>query len=210
MSGVDNMISEKRKPPLERACLLWHDAKIRNCHLSTTSPCFSFGFLAMSLPSQGYEGFRSTRDLSMKAVIQRVTASHVQVKGEVIGEAGPGLLILLGISRSDDEKDADYLSEKIAHLRIFEDDEGKMNRSLIETGGEIMIVSQFTLLGDCRKGRRPSFVEAAPPDKAKELYEYFVNQLRQKGIPVATGQFQARMAVSLVNDGPVTLIVESK
>jgi len=146
----------------------------------------------------------------MRAVIQRVTASDVQVKGTVIGKTGPGLLVLLGISRSDDEKDSDYLSDKIAHLRIFEDDEGKMNRSLIETGGEIMVVSQFTLFGDCRKGRRPSFVEAAPPDRAEGLYEYFVNQLRQKGIDVATGRFQARMAVSLVNDGPVTLIVESK
>ena len=101
----------------------------------------------------------------MKAVIQRVTGSKVLVKDEVIGETGPGLLILLGISRSDDENDADYLTEKIAHLRIFEDDEGKMNLSLIETGGEIMVVSQFTLLGDCRKGRRPSFVQGASPDR---------------------------------------------
>ena len=146
----------------------------------------------------------------MRAVVQRVTSSKVQVDDEVVGQIGPGLLVLLGISQSDEEKDADYLSDKMVHLRIFGDDEGKMNRSLIETGGEIMVVSQFTLLGDCRKGRRPSFVEAAPPERAEKLYEYFVNQLKLKGIPVATGLFQAKMAVSLVNDGPVTLVLESK
>jgi D-tyrosyl-tRNA(Tyr) deacylase len=146
----------------------------------------------------------------MRAVIQRVWASKVQVGLEIIGEIGPGLLVLLGISRSDQERDADFLSDKIAHLRVFEDDEGKMNRSLMETGGEIMVVSQFTLLGDCRKGRRPSFVEAAPPKMAEKLYEYFVHQLRLKGITVATGRFQAKMKVSLMNDGPVTLILESK
>ena len=118
--------------------------------------------------------------------------------------------MLLGISRSDEEKDAEYLADKIAHLRVFEDDAGKMNRSLIDTRGEIMVVSQFTLLGDCRKGRRPSFVEAARPERAERLFEYFVGQFRLKGIQVTTGQFQAMMAVSLVNDGPVTLIVETK
>ncbi len=146
----------------------------------------------------------------MRAVIQRVSTSKVQVDKEVVGQIGPGLLVLLGISRSDDEKDADYLSDKILHLRVFEDDKDKMNRSLIEIGGEIMVVSQFTLLGDCRKGRRPSFIEAAPPDRAEELYEYFVGQLASKGITVATGQFKAKMEVSLVNDGPVTLIIESR
>ncbi|MBE9580279.1 MAG: D-tyrosyl-tRNA(Tyr) deacylase [Proteobacteria bacterium] len=146
----------------------------------------------------------------MLAVIQRVTAAEVRIDDKIVGQIGPGLLVLLGVSRSDDEKDADYLSDKIVHLRILEDEEGKMNRSLIETGGEIMVVSQFTLLGDCRKGRRPSFVEAAPAKTAEGLYEYFVGQLKSKGIPVATGRFQAKMAVSLVNDGPVTLIVESK
>ena len=146
----------------------------------------------------------------MRAVIQRVTTSKVQVGDEIVGQTGPGLLVLLGISRSDEEKDADYLSDKMVHLRIFGDNEGKMNRSLIETGGEIMVVSQFTLLGDCRKGRRPSFVEAANPERAEQLYEYFVNQLKLKGIRVATGRFQAMMTVSLVNDGPVTLILESK
>ncbi|MDY6836962.1 MAG: D-aminoacyl-tRNA deacylase [Thermodesulfobacteriota bacterium] len=146
----------------------------------------------------------------MRAVIQRVSASKVQVGDGVIGKIGPGLLVLLGISRSDEEKDADFLSDKVVHLRIFEDEERKMNRSLMETGGEIMVVSQFTLLGNCRKGRRPSFVEAAPPERAEELYEYFVNQLRLKGIAVATGRFQAKMDVSLTNDGPVTLILESR
>jgi D-tyrosyl-tRNA(Tyr) deacylase len=146
----------------------------------------------------------------MRAVIQRVTAADVQVDHEIVGRIGPGLLVLLGISRSDEEKDADYLADKVVNLRIFEDDEGKMNRSLLETGGELLVVSQFTLLGDCRKGRRPSFVEAAPPERAEQLYEYFVDQLRLKGINVSTGRFQAMMAVSLVNDGPVTLILESK
>ncbi len=146
----------------------------------------------------------------MRAVLQRVSACEVQVGGKMVGRIGPGLLVLLGISQSDEEEEADYLADKTARLRIFEDDQGKMNRSVLETGGEVMVVSQFTLLGDCRKGRRPSYVEAAPPEKAERLYEYFVNQLKLKGIPVATGQFQAMMAVSLVNDGPVTLILESK
>lgn len=146
----------------------------------------------------------------MIAVIQRVTESEVRVDDQTIGRIGPGLLVLLGVSRADEEKDADYLADKIAHLRIFEDDDGKMNRSLVDTGGEMLIVSQFTLLGNCRKGRRPSFVQAAPPEKAERLYDYFVYQVRLKGVSVATGQFQAKMAVSLVNDGPVTLILESK
>lgn len=146
----------------------------------------------------------------MIAVIQRVTESEVRVDDQTIGRIGPGLLVLLGVSRADEEKDADYLADKIAHLRIFEDDDGKMNRSLVDTGGEMLIVSQFTLLGNCRKGRRPSFVQAAPPEKAERLYDYFVYQVKLKGVSVATGQFQAKMAVSLVNDGPVTLILESK
>jgi D-tyrosyl-tRNA(Tyr) deacylase len=144
------------------------------------------------------------------AVVQRVTESKVHVDDQTIGEIGPGLLVLLGISKSDEEKDADYLADKVANLRILEDEDGKMNRSLLETGGEMLVVSQFTLLGNCRKGRRPSFVEAAPPEKAERLYDYFVSQVRSKGISAATGQFQAKMAVSLVNDGPVTLILESK
>ncbi len=154
--------------------------------------------------------FLADRTIHMRAVVQRVTASEVRVRDQIVGQIGPGLLVLLGVSRLDEEKDADYLADKITHLRIFEDDAGKMNRPLIDTGGEMLVVSQFTLLGDCRKGRRPSFVEAAPPEKAARLYNYFVDQVRLKGILVATGQFQARMAVSLLNDGPVTLILESK
>ena len=149
------------------------------------------------------------RDVLMRAVVQRVTTSDVKVDHKIVGRIGSGLLVLLGVSRSDEEKDAAYLADKVGHLRIFGDDEGKMNRSLLETKGEALVVSQFTLLGDCRRGRRPSFVEAAPPERAEQLYEYFVNQLRLKGITVSTGQFQAKMAVSLVNDGPVTLILES-
>ncbi len=146
----------------------------------------------------------------MRAVVQRVTASEVRVNDQTVGRIGPGLLVLLGVSQSDQEKDADYLADKIAHLRIFEDEDGRMNRSLLETGGEMLIVSQFTLLGDCRKGRRPSFVEAAPPEQAMRLYDHFVHCVKSKGVSVATGEFQAKMAVSLVNHGPVTLILESK
>lgn len=146
----------------------------------------------------------------MRAVIQRVINSSVTVDNKVIGEIGPGLLVLLGISRMDTGVDADYLSGKILNLRIFEDDAGKMNRSLLETGGEMLVVSQFTLYGDCRKGRRPSFAHAAEPEQAVVLYEHFVQSVRGKGVSVQTGRFKAMMAVSLINDGPVTLILESK
>ncbi|MCP4691112.1 MAG: D-tyrosyl-tRNA(Tyr) deacylase [Desulfobacterales bacterium] len=146
----------------------------------------------------------------MKAVVQRVKESAVVVDGETVGKIGRGLLVLLGVAEGDGEKEADFLAEKTPHLRIFEDDAGKMNLSLLDMGGEMLVVSQFTLLGDCRKGRRPSFVKAAAPERANELYEYFVDRVRQKGVAVQTGRFRARMAVSLVNDGPVTLIVESK
>ena len=146
----------------------------------------------------------------MRAVIQRVNKSSVTVDDKMIGEIGNGLLVLLAVAREDEIKDADYLAEKIPNLRIFEDKNAKMNRSLLETGGEMLVVSQFTLLGDCRKGRRPSFTNAAGPDKAKELYEYFASQVKLKGVKVKTGQFRAVMSVSLINDGPVTLIVESQ
>jgi D-tyrosyl-tRNA(Tyr) deacylase len=144
------------------------------------------------------------------AVVQRVADSRVRVQNETVGKIGPGLLVLLGVSQSDSEKDADYLADKLVHLRIFEDKKGKMNLSLLDTGGEMLVVSQFTLLGDCRKGRRPSFVQAAPPDRAEALYETFMDRVRCNGVSVASGKFQAKMDVSLVNDGPVTLIVESK
>ena len=145
----------------------------------------------------------------MRAVVQKVSAASVSVDREAISRIGQGLLVLLGVSKTDTESAADYLSAKIAHLRIFEDSDGKLNRSLLEVGGEMLVVSQFTLLGDCRKGRRPSFTEAADPDQAERLYEHFCRQAAQLGIIVKTGRFQAHMAVSLVNDGPVTLIIDS-
>ncbi len=144
----------------------------------------------------------------MRTVIQRVKESFVSVDNEIISKIGKGLLVLLGVANEDSAGDADYLADKIANLRIFEDENSKMNRSLLETGGEMLVVSQFTLLGDCRKGRRPSFVQAAGPDRANELYEYFVKTVQQKGISVKTGRFRAMMEVSLINDGPVTLILE--
>ena len=148
-------------------------------------------------------------EIIMKAVIQRVKESAVSVEGKAISRIGNGLLVFIGVEQGDQPMNAAYLAEKISHLRIFEDDNGKMNRSLLEIKGEMLVVSQFTLLADCRKGRRPSFVRAASPDIADRLYEYFADQVRQKNIVVQTGRFRAMMAVSLVNDGPVTLILES-
>ena len=145
----------------------------------------------------------------MRAVVQRVSQAYVMVEGEEIGRIGPGLLVLLGVQNGDSEKDANYLADKIAGLRIFEDGQGKMNLSLLETGGSMLIVSQFTLLGDCRKGRRPSFTDAAPPAEADSLYRRFCELVRQKNILVATGKFQADMQVTLTNSGPVTLLLES-
>jgi len=127
-----------------------------------------------------------------------------------VGKIGSGVMLLLGVSREDTESDADYLAQKILTLRIFGDEAGKMNRSLMEAGGSMLVISQFTLYGDCRKGRRPSFIQAADPDKGNALYEYFVARVREKGVTVATGRFGAMMAVSLINDGPVTLILESR
>jgi D-aminoacyl-tRNA deacylase len=146
----------------------------------------------------------------MRAVLQRVSSAQVSVAGAVVGRIGQGLLVLLGVALGDTEADARYLAEKTAQLRIFEDEAGKMNRSLEEVGGELLAVSQFTLLADCRQGRRPGFSAAAPPAPAQALYEHFVAVLRQRGLTVATGVFQAEMAVQLVNDGPVTLLLDSK
>lgn len=145
----------------------------------------------------------------MRAVVQRVKRARVEVGGQTVGEVGPGLLIFLGVGEEDSEKDGDYLANKIAHLRIFPDDQGLMNLSLTEIEGAVLVVSQFTLWGDCRKGRRPSFTRAAPPEKARELYEHFIGILRGKGLQVATGKFQEMMDVHLVNDGPVTLLLDS-
>lgn len=145
----------------------------------------------------------------MKAVIQRVTQSAVHVNDKAIGAIAQGVMVLLGVAQRDRQKEADWLVEKIVNLRIFEDDKGKMNRSLIDVQGSMLVVSQFTLYGDCRKGRRPSFVKAAPAAHAEALYDYFVERAKALDIKVATGKFQAMMQVSLVNDGPVTLIVET-
>lgn len=145
----------------------------------------------------------------MRAVVQRVSEASVRIQDETISRIGKGLLVLLGVAKTDSRKDADYLAGKIVHLRIFEDADGKLNRSLLDAGGEMLVVSQFTLLGDCRKGRRPSFFDAAEPVPANELYEHFVRQVGALGVSTQTGRFQALMAVALVNDGPVTLILES-
>jgi|SRR5215472_10428236 len=145
----------------------------------------------------------------MRAVIQRVTRAKVSVDGAITGEIERGLLVLLGIGKEDSEADADYLADKVAGLRVFEDGEGKMNRSVGEAGGAVLVVSQFTLYGDVRKGKRPSFDAAAPPIEARELYEYFVARIGSAGIHCETGRFQERMAVELVNDGPVTILLDS-
>jgi D-tyrosyl-tRNA(Tyr) deacylase len=146
----------------------------------------------------------------MRAVIQRVTSASVEVDGKIAGRIQRGLLVLLGVAKGDDESDAQYLVEKIRNLRIFADEQGKMNRSLTDVGGGVLLVSQFTLLGRTTNGRRPSFDEAAPPDLAKRLYEQVAVDLRAYGTPVETGVFAAHMSVALVNDGPVTFVVDSR
>jgi D-tyrosyl-tRNA(Tyr) deacylase len=145
----------------------------------------------------------------MRCVVQRVTSAKVEVDGVVSGEIGRGLLVLLGVAKGDTTPDAEFLASKVAQLRIFSDAQGKMNLSLIDTAGAVLAVSQFTLYGDCRKGRRPSFDDAAGPEEARALYEHFLAAMRGMGVRVETGVFQADMAVTLVNDGPVTLILES-
>ena len=146
----------------------------------------------------------------MKALVQRVTAASVKVGPAVVGKIGPGLVVLLGVARGDSPRDASYLASKIVNLRIFADDSSKFALSALETKREILIISQFTLLADSRKGRRPSFIEAAPPDKAKELYNFFADQVRSTGLKTETGIFQEHMLVEIQNDGPVTLMLESK
>jgi D-aminoacyl-tRNA deacylase len=145
----------------------------------------------------------------MRAVVQRVGHAKVTVGAEVVGEIGIGLLVLLGVSREDATKDADYLAEKIAGLRIFEDSNGKMNLPVAEVSGALMVVSQFTLYGDTRRGKRPSFDAAAPPERARELYEYFVEKIRASGLRCETGRFQETMHIELVNEGPVTILLDS-
>jgi D-tyrosyl-tRNA(Tyr) deacylase len=146
----------------------------------------------------------------MRAVVQRVKRAEVRVEGKVVGQVGAGLLVLVGIGKGDSEESADSLAEKIANLRLFDDEQGRMNRCLLETRGSVLCVSQFTLYGDCRKGRRPSYDLAAPPQLARPLYENFLAALRALGLEVEAGQFQARMEVELVNDGPVTLLVDTE
>lgn len=146
----------------------------------------------------------------MKAVIQRVTSASVKVDHEIIGQIDEGLLVLLGAAKGDTEMDTDYMVEKIPHLRIFSDDEGKMNRSLIDTGGQLLVVSQFTLLGDTHRGRRPGFDQAAPPDQARHLYDLTMAKFREKGLFVQTGRFGSNMLVSLKNNWPTTFILDSR
>jgi D-tyrosyl-tRNA(Tyr) deacylase len=146
----------------------------------------------------------------MRAIVQRVSRAKVTVEGEITGQIGLGLLVLLGVGREDSEADVNYLAEKIAGLRVFEDDAGKMNRSVAEVAGSVLAVSQFTLYGDVRRGKRPSFDEAAAPEKARQLYELFVEQIRSTGLRCETGRFQETMKVELVNEGPVTILLDSR
>jgi D-tyrosyl-tRNA(Tyr) deacylase len=145
----------------------------------------------------------------MRAVVQRVAEAAVTVEGRRVGAIGPGLLVLLGVGREDKEEDADALAEKVVHLRIFEDEQGQMNRSVLDTGGSVLVVSQFTLYGDARRGRRPGFSAAAPPEEANRLYRHFVGKVAASGVEVAEGVFRAMMDVSLVNRGPVTILLDS-
>lgn len=155
------------------------------------------------------KAYKTPKLTNMRAVVQRVSRAKVTVDDNIAGEIGHGLLVLLGVGSHDQEADADYLVEKIVGLRIFEDEHGKMNRSVAEVSGGVLVVSQFTLYGDVRKGRRPSFDDAARPEKARALYEHFVGRVRAAGLPCETGRFQEMMDVELVNDGPVTILVDS-
>jgi D-aminoacyl-tRNA deacylase len=146
----------------------------------------------------------------MRAVVQRVSRAAVSVAGDVYSEIGPGLLVFVGVTKDDGPADVDYIAAKTRDLRVFRDEEGRMNRSVVETGGSVLVVSQLTLFGDCRKGRRPSFDDAAPGPLARALYEEVIRRLRESGVNVQTGVFQAEMAVELVNDGPVTLLLDSR
>ena len=145
----------------------------------------------------------------MRLVLQRVKKAQVEVAGATVGSISTGLLILMGVTSTDNQQDVEYLTNKVIYLRIFPDEEGRMNRSILEVGGSLLVVSQFTLYADCRKGRRPSFDQAAPPEQARQLYEYFVERLTSRNILVQTGVFQAEMQIHLVNDGPVTFILDS-
>ena len=147
---------------------------------------------------------------TVRAVVQRVAEASCRVGAQIVGAIGPGLVVLLGVGQGDAEADAEYLADKVLNLRIFPDEAGQMNHSVLDVGGGLLVVSQFTLLGDARRGRRPSYVEAAPPEEANRLYERFVGRLRPSGLPVATGVFRATMEVALVNQGPVTILLDSR
>lgn len=146
----------------------------------------------------------------MRAVVQRVDSANVEVEGKIVGSINEGLLVLLGVGKDDEDKDLDYTVDKVLNLRIFQDEDNKMNLSIIDTGGELLVVSQFTLYGDVRKGKRPSFTSSASPDKGNDYYQKFVEKAREKGMKVETGSFGAHMNVSLVNNGPVTIMIDSK
>ena len=147
---------------------------------------------------------------AVRAVVQRVAEASVRVAGEAVGSIGPGLVVLLGVAAGDADTDADYLADKVLNLRVFPDEAGQMNRSVLDVSGGLLVVSQFTRLGDTRRGRRPSYIEAAPPEEADRLYQHFVSRLRPSGLPVATGVFRAMMDVALVNQGPVTILLDSR
>ena len=147
---------------------------------------------------------------AVRAVVQRVAEASVRVAGETVGSIGPGLVVLLGVAVNDTEADADSLADKVLNLRVFPDEAGQMNRSVLDVSGGLLVVSQFTLLGDARRGRRPSYIEAAPPEEADRLYRHFVSRLRPSGLEVATGVFRAMMDVALVNEGPVTILLDSR
>ena len=146
----------------------------------------------------------------MRAVVQRVCYAHVEIDGQIVSSIGNGLVVLLGVGSNDNEEDARYIANKVAHLRIFEDEFGKLNLSVLDVSGEVLVVSNFTLYGDCRKGRRPSFTDAAPQENARHLYEVFIEALRGEGVKVSEGVFQAKMVVRIDNAGPVTLLLDSK
>jgi D-tyrosyl-tRNA(Tyr) deacylase len=157
----------------------------------------------------GWNKFRAGKIAAMRACVQRVSSARVVVSGETVGEIGRGLLVLLGVAASDGDEDLRWLVDKVVGLRIFEDPDGKMNLGLAEVSGELLVVSQFTLLGDCRRGRRPSFINAAPPEVAERVYEQFVMAARERGVRVAMGRFRTHMEVELTNDGPVTIWIDS-
>ena len=203
--GLPHQISSSRLPFFRAPTLKDKFDKVLGVALDSRLSTLDSGLstLSGSRPS-------TLNSIPMRACIQRTAGAQVTVDEKVIGKIGPGLVVLVGVAEGDQESDAFYLAEKIAQLRIFSDDRGKMNRSLVDVEGEMLIVSQFTLLGDCRKGRRPSFIQAARPESAERLMDRFCESVEGQGVSIATGQFAADMQVSLVNDGPVTLWIDTR